>query len=210
MSRGRLILTNFIGIIVVLALIIGGAYYYYQSQNYVKTDEAKVQADMTQVVAPANGKLTEWNIKEGDEVSKDSVVGKIAGEQSGSVTATNEGTVIQSNTHANQLVQQGQVLAQVADLKSMYITANIEETDLKDIDEGDKVDVVVDGDSGTTYEGRVEKIGYATNSALSTMPSQSTSGNYTKVTQKVAVKISIKNPSDKIKPGMNASVKISL
>jgi len=210
MSRGRLILTNFIGIIVVLALIGGGAYYYYQSQNYVKTDEAKVQADMTQVVAPANGKLTEWNIEEGDEVSKDSVVGKVAGEQSGSVTATNEGTVIQSNTHANQLVQQGQVLAQVADLKSMYITANIEETDLKDIDEGDKVDVIVDGDSGTTYEGRVEKIGYATNSALSMMPSQSTNGNYTKVTQKVAVKISITNPSDKIKPGMNASVKISL
>ncbi|BBP88062.1 hypothetical protein BsIDN1_16800 [Bacillus safensis] len=64
---------------------------------------------------------------------------------------------------------------------------------------GDKVDIVVDGDPDTTFEGTVEQIGYATNSTFNMLPATNSSGNYTKVTQrkKVAVKISIKNPSDK-------------
>ncbi len=55
MNRGRLILTNIIGLIVVLAIIGGGAYYYYQSTHYVKTDEAKVAGDMVAITAPARG-----------------------------------------------------------------------------------------------------------------------------------------------------------
>ncbi|MGB3890842.1 MAG: transporter, partial [Priestia megaterium] len=65
MSRGRLILMNFIGIIVVLALIIGGGYYYIQKSNYVSTDNAKVSGDLYTVVAPAAGKVASWNVEEG-------------------------------------------------------------------------------------------------------------------------------------------------
>ena len=49
-----------------------------------------------------------------------------------------------------------------------------------------------------TFDGTVEEIGYATNSTFDMLPSTNSSGNYTKVTQKVPVKISIKNPSDKV------------
>ncbi|MEI2341050.1 transporter, partial [Priestia megaterium] len=42
MSRSRLMVTNFIGIIVILALLIGGGYYYVQKSNYITTDNAKV------------------------------------------------------------------------------------------------------------------------------------------------------------------------
>lgn len=65
MNRGRLILTNIIGLIVVLAIIGGGAYYYYQSTNYVKTDEAKVAGDMAAISAPAAGKVSDWDLEEG-------------------------------------------------------------------------------------------------------------------------------------------------
>ena len=44
MNRGRLILTNIIGLIVVLAIIGGGAYYYYQSTHYVKPMKQKLPA----------------------------------------------------------------------------------------------------------------------------------------------------------------------
>ncbi|BBP88061.1 hypothetical protein BsIDN1_16790 [Bacillus safensis] len=70
MNRGRLLLTNIIGLIVILAIIAGGAYYYYESTNFVKTDEAKVTGDMYQITAPAAGQIKGWDINEGDEVEK--------------------------------------------------------------------------------------------------------------------------------------------
>jgi multidrug resistance efflux pump len=211
MSKGHLVLTNIIGIVVIIALIAGGSYYYYQNINYVQTDEAKVSADMMQVVAPASGKLSGWNVKEGDNVSQEAVVGKVLeGQQAVSVKSTMSGTIIKSEAGNNQMVQQGQLLAQTADLNHLYITANVKETDLKDIQKGQSVDIIVDEDSNVTFKGTVEKIGYATNSVFSMLPQQSPSNNYTKVTQKVPVKISVQNPSAKVLPGMNAEVKIAL
>ncbi|KKI90733.1 transporter [Bacillus sp. SA1-12] len=210
MSKGRLIITNLIGILVVFALVAGGGYYYYQSENYVKTDEAKVAGDIEQVVAPAAGQLKEWNVQEGNTVSKDAVVGKVLeGENTVSVTSMMKGTIVKKQANDHQLVQAGQVLAQTIDMDHLYITANLKETEIKDIETGDSVDIVVDGDPDTTFEGEIEEIGYATNSVFSLMPQQNSSGNYTKVTQKVPVKISLKDPSDKVLPGMNAEVKIS-
>ncbi|ABV61542.1 MULTISPECIES: HlyD family efflux transporter periplasmic adaptor subunit [Bacillus] len=209
MNRGRLLLTNIIGLIVILAIIAGGAYYYYESTNFVKTDEAKVTGDMYQITAPAAGQIKGWDINEGDEVQKDSTVAKVEGETKTNIKSVADGTLVKKEVQNNQQVQPGTVLGETIDLSKLYITANIKETDIKNIEKGDKVDIVVDGDPSTTFEGTVEQIGYATNSTFNMLPATNSSGNYTKVTQKVAVKISIKNPSDKVLPGMNASVKIS-
>ncbi|OIK11583.1 HlyD family efflux transporter periplasmic adaptor subunit [Bacillus sp. MUM 13] len=210
MGRGRLVLVNIVGIIIIFALVAGGAYYYYQSTNFVKTDEAKVAGDLNTIVAPTAGKLKGWNLQEGDNVSKGNTLGKISdGKHSVTVSSAQDGTVVKKQVSSDQLVQAGQVLAQTIDMSKIYITANIKETELSDIEKGDSVDITVDGDPGTTFEGTLEDIGYATNSVFSIMPAQNSSGNYTKVTQKVPVKISIKAPSDKVLPGMNAEVKIS-
>src|SRR6478735_9364054 len=182
MSKSRLLVTNIVGIIVILLLVGFGGYYFYEKANYVKTDEAQVEAPLSQVMASANGQLSEWNVKEGDSVSQGDSVGSL---------------------------KEGDVLAQTADLSKIYINANIKETDLGDIEEGDSVDITVDGDSGKVFKGHVEAIGRATNSVSSMLPAQNT-GNYTKVTQKVPVKISIDDASDKVLPGMNAEVKISI
>ncbi|MCJ2144842.1 HlyD family efflux transporter periplasmic adaptor subunit [Bacillus paralicheniformis] len=209
MSKGRLIATNIIGLIIVLAILAGGAYFYYDSISYVKTDEAHVTGEMADITAPASGKLADWDLKEGSKVSKDEKAAKIKGEQTVDVKSIMDGTIVKNEAKEGQIVQAGQTLAKTIDMDHLYITANIEENDLKDIEKGDKVDIVVDGDSGTTFEGNVEEIGYATNSTFDLLSQSNSSGNYTKVTQKVPVKISIKNPSDKVLPGMNASVKIS-
>ncbi|PLT32222.1 HlyD family secretion protein [Bacillus sp. V5-8f] len=210
MSKGRLILINIIGIIIIFALVAGGGYYYYQNANYVTTDEAKVAGDLSTIVAPAAGQLKDWNVQEGDVLKKDANVGNVSGpDGSTAIKAVSEGTIVKEQATNSQLVQAGQVLGQTIDMKNLYITANIEETSIQDIEEGDSVDITVDGDPDTTYEGTLEKIGYAANSVFSLMPQQNASGNYTKVTQKIPVKISIKAPSDKVLPGMNAEVKIS-
>ncbi|MBM7692042.1 multidrug resistance efflux pump [Peribacillus deserti] len=210
MSRGRLIIFNILGLLILLALLAGGAYFYYQNQNYVKSEDAKVSAEMTQIVAPASGQLSGWNYKEGNTVAKGNTLGEVSdGKQALSIKSTLEGTIIKNGAVNEQLVQAGQVLAQAADLKHLFITANINETDLKEVEKGDSVDIIVDGDSEVTFKGKVESIGYATNSVFSALPQQN-SNNFTKVTQKVPVKISISNPSSKVLPGMNAEIKISI
>jgi multidrug resistance efflux pump len=211
MSKSRLIVTNILGVFVLLIILAGGAYYFYQNENYVKTDEAKVSADMVQITAPSSGKLTNWEVKEGKAVSQEAEVGKVSDDQQTvPVNSMMSGTVIKNEAINGQMVQAGQVLAQAADMDRLYIMANIKETDLKNIEKGDSVDIKVDGDSDVTFEGTIEEIGYATNSVFSMLPQQNTSANYTKVTQKVQVKISLQNPSAKVLPGMNAEIKISL
>ncbi|MBY0061117.1 MULTISPECIES: HlyD family efflux transporter periplasmic adaptor subunit [Priestia] len=210
MSRSRLMVTNFIGIIVILALLIGGGYYYVQKSNYITTDNAKVSGDVYNVVAPAAGKVASWTVEEGNDVSKDAEIAKIQAEK-GSVAATvpADGKLIQTNVKENQMVQAGQQIATEVDMKDLFIVANIKEDQLKDIKEGDDVDVTVDGDSSAKIDGKVEEIGYATNSLASLTSNSSSDGNYTKVSQTVPVKISISNYSEHVLPGMNAEVKIS-
>ncbi|MCF8888578.1 HlyD family efflux transporter periplasmic adaptor subunit [Priestia megaterium] len=210
MSRSRLMVTNFIGIIVILALLIGGGYYYVQKSNYITTDNAKVSGDVYNVVAPAAGKVASWTVEEGNDVSKDAEIAKIQAEK-GSVAAKvpADGKIIQTNVKENQMVQAGQQIATEVDMKDLFIVANIKEDQLKDIKEGYDVDVTVDGDSSAKIDGKVEEIGYATNSLSSLTSNSSSDGNYTKVSQTVPVKISISNYSEHVLPGMNAEVKIS-
>ncbi|MEB2266081.1 HlyD family efflux transporter periplasmic adaptor subunit [Priestia megaterium] len=210
MSRSRLMVTNFIGIIVILALLIGGGYYYVQKSNYITTDNAKVSGDVYNVVAPAAGKVASWTVEEGNDVSKDAEIAKIQAEK-GSVAAKvpADGKIIQTNVKENQMVQAGQQIATEVDMKDLFIVANIKEDQFKDIKEGDDVDVTVDGDSSAKIDGKVEEIGYATNSLSSLTSNSSSDGNYTKVSQTVPVKISISNYSEHVLPGMNAEVKIS-
>jgi multidrug resistance efflux pump len=210
MSRGRLIITNIIAFIVVIALIAGGAYYYIQNSNYVSTDNAKVTGDLYNITAPTDGKLSDWNLEEGKTVKKADQIGTISGaEKTASITTPADGTIIKKQANLDQMVQAGQTLASEVNLDALYVIANVKEDELKDINEGDQVDITVDGDDKTILDGNVEKIGYATNSLFSLMPKSNDDGNYTKVTQTVPVKISITNSTDKVLPGMNAEVKIS-
>ncbi|MBS4175567.1 HlyD family efflux transporter periplasmic adaptor subunit [Bacillus sp. FJAT-49736] len=204
----RLIFANIIGVIIVFLLVAACAYFYYEHEHYVKTDDAIVSADMMPVIALKSGVLSAWSGSIGEDVTNGDNIGNIFdGKKLTPVSARMDGKIIKNEARKNQMVQAGQVLAQEADMDHLYIIANIKETDLKDIEKGDSVDVTVDGDSDTVFDGTVEEIGYATNSIFSVLPSSS-SGNYTKVTQKVPVKISVEHPSSKVLPGMNAEVKI--
>ncbi|MCC3377827.1 HlyD family efflux transporter periplasmic adaptor subunit, partial [Cohnella sp. REN36] len=77
------------------------------------------------------------------------------------------GTVVQSTAIKGQMVTPGQPLAQVVDMNKLYVRANIEETDIADVKAGYDVDIIVDADTNTTFTGKVETVGYATNSLFS-------------------------------------------
>ncbi|MNR46691.1 putative multidrug resistance protein EmrK [compost metagenome] len=96
-----------------------------------------------------------------------------------------------------------------ANLNELFVTANIEETELVDVKLGNKVQMTVDAFPGVTFTGHVEKIGLGTNSSFSLMPASNTSGSFTKVVQRVPVKIGLEDYQGKqLIPGLNAVTKI--
>jgi multidrug resistance efflux pump len=209
MKTGKFLLLNTLIFLVIAGLGIGGYYYYFDQQNYVTTEDAKVMGDIVPVAAETAGKLTDWKGKIGTVVAKGEVIGKVAtGNGEVDVTAPIEGTIVQSKALESQWVAPGQPLAQLVDMKKLYIMANIEETSIQDVSIGQEVDITVDAFSGTKIKGKVTEIGLATNSVFSLLPQQNASGDYTKVVQRIPVKIEMESYPEAMVPGMNATVKI--
>jgi multidrug resistance efflux pump len=209
MKTARLFLFNFLGILVFVAAGLALYYYLFQNLNYVKTDDAKVWGDLVPLSAAVPGKLTDWKGTIGQNFNQGDVVGRIEGMgDRGNITAPINGKIIQSSAVNGQVVAPGQSIATMTDLSKLYILTNIEESRIQDVKTGADVDITVDADPGTTVKGKVEQIGLATNSTFSLLPQQNASGNYTKVVQRIPVRISMSNYPDDWVPGMNATISI--
>jgi len=209
MKTGRLVLTNALVFLIIMGLGIGGYYFYYMQSNFIQTEDARVKGDLIPVASLGNGKLEEWKVEEGQQVKSGQVLGKVnTGQQAMNIQAPMDGTIVKNDISAGQMVAAGQTLAQVVDLKKLYIEANIEETVIKDVSVGQEVDITIDAEEGTKIKGTVKKIGKATNSVFSLLPQQTASGDYTKVTQRIPVIIEMENYPDTVVPGMNATILI--
>lgn len=115
------------------------------------------------------------------------------------------------------VVQPGQPIFTIYDLQNLWVTANFEETKLSSIRLDDPALISVDAHPGIKFEGRVNLIGAVTASQFSLIPPNNASGNFTKVTQRVPIKISIErkmtaNKPDPVMllPGMSVEVKIRI
>jgi multidrug resistance efflux pump len=87
----------------------------------------------------------------------------------------------------------------------------VEETELHKVKAGQFVEFTVDAFPNVYFTGQVSSLGDATVSTFSLLPSQNTGGNFTKVVQRIPVKISIKDfQGCRLLPGMNAIVKIHI
>ncbi|BAU28461.1 CusB/HlyD membrane fusion family barrel-sandwich protein [Aneurinibacillus soli] len=209
MSRARFLIMNLVAFLVIILLAIGSYTYYYKSANYITTDDAKVSGKIIPISALTGGKLTDWSGTEGTSFSAGATIGKISSPQESiDITAPIDGTLVQNKVTKGQMVAPGQLLGQMVNMKQLYIEANIEETSIKDVKKGAEVDVTFDVNPNTTFKGKVEQIGLATNSMFSLLPPQNASGNYTKVTQHVPVRISIDSYPAEAVPGMNATIRI--
>ena len=117
---------------------------------------------------------------------------------------------------AGDVVQPGQPVFTLYDLKNMWVTANLEETKTGHLRVGDPVEIDVDAYPGVKFRGNVFQIGTFTASEFSLIPPNNASGNFTKVTQRVPVKISIVDPSASptsdpvLRPGMSVEVSVKV
>lgn len=133
------------------------------------------------------------------------------------ITSPMNGVVAKKWVLPGDVVQAGQAILSLFDLDNIWVTANFEETKLASIHLNDPVDISVDAHPGVKFRGKVFLIGAVTAAQFSLIPPNNASGNFTKVTQRVPIKISVERSSDSNKPnpaillpGMSVEVKISI
>jgi membrane fusion protein, multidrug efflux system len=122
------------------------------------------------------------------------------------ITASVTGTVGDRTLRVGQYVQAGTQLMAVVPLQQVYVTANYKETQLTDVTPGQKVAISVDTFPGQTVHGVVNSIAPASGEEFALLPPDNATGNFTKIVQRVPVKITI-DPQDRLigrlRPGMS-------
>jgi membrane fusion protein (multidrug efflux system) len=123
-----------------------------------------------------------------------------------SVTTPVTGTVAKKLVEVGQLVQPGQTLMSVVADTGTFVTANFKETQLAQIRVGQHVEFDVDAYDGAKAEGEVESISSATGARFALLPPDNATGNFTKVVQRIPVRIRITKDLGKdrpLRPGMS-------
>ncbi len=214
MNSKRKVLIFSVLVIMAIAIAGVGSYYWYQNTYYVSTEDAKVTGDIVRASPQIAGKLLEFNVEEGQPVQQGQLLGRQeminlpdSNLEIAAIRAPITGTVLKKQGNIGEVVTPGQPLVMLVDPDKLYISANIEETKLERIKPGENVDIVIDEFPGKKFSGRVKSIGQATTATFSLLPT-STGGNFTKVVQKVPVKIQLDKTDVKLLPGTNAVVKI--
>jgi membrane fusion protein, multidrug efflux system len=115
------------------------------------------------------------------------------------ITAPFDGVVGNKAAQLGEYVQPGTRLLALVPLNNAYVDANFKETQLASIHPGQKVDISVDSLDGRVIEGTVTSVAPASGSQFSLLPPDNATGNFTKVVQRVAVRIAL--PADALAKG---------
>ncbi len=128
------------------------------------------------------------------------------------LVAPTSGVVSKKTVEVGQLVQPGQPLMSVVPLDDVWVVANLKETQTASVSPGAAVDFTVDAYPGRHFAGRVESLAPATGAKFSLLPPDNATGNFTKVVQRVPVRIRLGQPNDRahpLRPGMSVDVTIT-
>lgn len=129
------------------------------------------------------------------------------------IRAPSDGYVAKKSVEVGQLASIGVPLIGFVDANERWVTANFKETEIDRIRIGAKVSVSVDAIGGKNYYGKVVSISSATGSTFTLLPPDNASGNFTKVVQRVPVKIQLESlkPEDfeMLRIGLSVDVKVS-
>lgn len=225
MERGaRVIIAPLVVVIVLIAAALIAVFYWYQGQNFVISNDAQVSAPMAPVMTLGDGTLVSWNVHVGESVTAGESLGTI--QLAGTPTATSStaaatatqvtvvapitGTVVQNAEIQGEIVMAGTPLAYVADLAAPTITAYIRETVIRNVQQGQPVDVRISAFPGSTFRGTVREVGLATAATFSLLPAPAQSGDFTKVVQRIPVEITLSNLIGNLAPGESAWVRIHI
>jgi membrane fusion protein, multidrug efflux system len=119
------------------------------------------------------------------------------------ITSPIDGIVGNRTLRTGQYVQAGTQLMSLVPATGAYVVANFKETQLTDVRKGQSVDIAVDMFPGQTVHGHVDSLAPASGQEFALLPPDNATGNFTKVVQRIPVKIALDTTSIDLRPGMS-------
>ena len=130
------------------------------------------------------------------------------------IRAPSDGFVAKKSVEIGQLATPGVPLIGFVDAEERWVTANFKETEISRIRMGAAVKVDIDAIDGPVFHGKVVSVSSATGATFTLLPPDNATGNFTKVVQRVPVKIHLdglkSEDFEKLRVGLSAFVKVSV
>ncbi len=119
-----------------------------------------------------------------------------------------DGDIDQVFVRVGEYVTPGQRLLMLHDPRRLRIEANVKETDIRHFRPGQRVAITADAYPDHDLAGTVDRIGGAATSEFALLPNPNPSGNFTKITQRLQVRIALNQSDELLKPGMMVQVTV--
>ena len=126
------------------------------------------------------------------------------------ITSPIDGVVAKKIANIGEVIKAGQPVAVIIDLNNIWVEANLEETKVEHVRLGQSVDLKVDAYPKTKFKGKVINVGAAAASEFALIPENRSGGNFTKVTQRIPIRIEVIDPAEQLRPGMMVVVGIDI
>ena len=130
--------------------------------------------------------------------------------QDRTVKSPTAGVVDRIFVDIGEYVTPGQRLALVHNQDLVWVEANIKETDVRKLKQGQIVNIHVDAYPDDIFNGTVKTIGSAATNQFALLPTPNPSGNFTKITQRLPVRIAFDKPDPRLRPGMMVEIEIAI
>ncbi len=121
-----------------------------------------------------------------------------------------DGMVVMTFVRKGETVSPGQRIAMFHDPTEIWVEANVKETDIGELRPGMKAQIRVDAYPGRVFRGEVLRIGQAATNKFALLPDPNPSGNFTKITQRLPVRIALTDKDHALRPGMMVEVDIGV
>ncbi len=112
------------------------------------------------------------------------------------IPAPADGTVVKKAANVGASLSPGQTVVTITQGDYVYVTANFKETQLRDVKPGESAEVEVDSFPGRIFKGHVQSINEATGATQALLPPDNATGNFTKVVQRIPVRIELDAAKD--------------
>lgn len=179
-----------------------------------RTLAQKAAADAAVANATAQRALVDARLSEARGTAKELAVAVDRAKrdlESTTITAPFDGLVAAKSVQQGDYVQPGKRMLSLVPVDRVYVDANFKETQIAGVTPGQKVEVTVDAYPGRVFEGTVVGLAAGTGSTFSLLPPDNATGNFTKIVQRVPVRIAVTQSADGalLRPGMSVVASIN-
>lgn len=210
---------RFIGLVIlIMVAFVVAIVWWWNYRKYISTVDANLDGYRVNVSARAVAPLSTVYKQEGDSVKKGELLALLDSTETTDyrILSPIDGIVAKQWLVTGDLAEPGETLFTLNENRALWVAVYLQETKFSEVRQGQSALFTLDAYPGLTFYGKVFYVGSNTASEFSLIPPSNASGNYTKVSQRIPLKISIdkvegeakKKAGVRLLSGMSANVKI--